>query len=712
MAEAPTTTTAFDLEQRVAALSPQQRAWLAQRLFSGDGASELPIYAASETTDSEPAISAARPIPPATQLVAYFVPASNTVPAATTLREHLRLQLPEYMVPVYYVPLSALPRTPNGKLDQRALPDPTGPGVAVTGTAVTAGSAPSENTTEDSSAVVLAASAAEAILASIWAEVLGFDTISVDDNFFEVGGDSILSIQIVARARQAGLRLAPDDLFQHQTVAELARVVETRRPSARRTLSDNTAPLTPIQHWFFELQLAEPQQWNQAVLLKSTIPLESHHLASALRILVQRHDALRLRFQQSSQGWQQEVGSPATRAEPLVGSYSLPAHDAAASTAALGAIAATVQSGFDLASGCLLRAAYIEDAIAGENLVLLAIHHLAIDAIGLGVLVEDLAHCYRQLAEGSVVVFPEPSATFQEWAHGLAAYAGQARMQSELGFWTQMLSMPSPLLPTDYARPADLAQINSEATSERVSVMATPEDTMALLHRRSPSGGTLVHDTLLTALALTVCEWCAHDTILVGLEGHGREGGALELDLSRSVGWFTSYYPLVLRLGADRTPAGALQAMRDQLQHVPQRGIGYGILRYLTTQGQEALAPLRTSELLFNYLGQFDRSRRGWDFLAAAEGDVGPLRSPRNRRHHLLECNAVVLNGVLQLHWEYSNRLHQRASIERLAVRYLAHLHSLVAQAASAPNIYTPADFPDANLTQAQLDELLNGLDL
>jgi non-ribosomal peptide synthase protein (TIGR01720 family) len=199
---------------------------------------------------------------------------------------------------------------------------------------------------------------------------------------------------------------------------------------------------------------------------------------------------------------------------------------------------------------------------------------------------------------------------------------------------------------------------------------------------------------------------------LVGLEGHGREGGVLQLDLSRSVGWYTSYYPLVLRLGVDRTPAGALQAMRDQLQRVPQRGIGYGILRYLTPQGQEALAPLHSSELLFNYLGQFDRSRRGWDFLAAAEGDVGPLRSPRNRRHHLLECNAVVLNGVLQLHWEYSNRLHQRASIERLGVRYLAHLHSLVTQTVSAPNTYTPADFPEANLTQAQLDELLNGLDL
>jgi non-ribosomal peptide synthase protein (TIGR01720 family) len=132
----------------------------------------------------------------------------------------------------------------------------------------------------------------------------------------------------------------------------------------------------------------------------------------------------------------------------------------------------------------------------------------------------------------------------------------------------------------------------------------------------------------------------------------------------------------------------------------------------LTPQGQEALAPLHSSELLFNYLGQFDRTRRGWDFLAAAEGDVGPLRSPRNRRHHLLECNAVVLNGVLQLHWDYSNRLHQRASIERLGVRYLAHLHSLVTQTVSAPNIYTPADFPEANLTQAQLDELLNGLDV
>jgi len=624
------------------------------------------------------------------QLVACVVPADGEGAALPEqLRAHLQARLPEYMRPTAFVVLDQLPLTPNAKVDRRALaarvaeaaPDSSAP----------AGQTAPRNPTEET-------------LAAVWAQVLGLPRVGVHANFFELGGDSILSIQVIARAAQAGLRLTPRQLFEHPTVAGLAAVAAVGvRVDAEQGLVTGSLPLTPIQRWFFQQAFPDPHHWNQAVLFGVRVPLDRAALTAALGDLLAHHDALRLRFSAADGGGQAQLADLAGGV-PLTW-IDLSDQPEAEHGSAVETHAAQAQASLNLAEGPLLRAVYFNCGAGRPARLLIVIHHLAVDGVSWRILLEDLQTAYQQRLAGAAPQLPAKTTSFKAWAERLAAYARTAAVQNELPFWLETLA------PGAGGLPVDLVDGDDDVASEQsVAVTFTADETRALLQDVPRAYHTEINDALLTALAQTLTRWTGARAALIDLEGHGREDVLPGVDVSRTVGWFTSVYPVRLELRPGLPPGEALKSVKEQLRRVPGRGLGYGLLRYLAAE--PALRGRPEAPVSFNYLGQFGRQAAPeaggpTPFEPAAESS-GLAQSPRAARSHRLDLNGGISAGCLRLEWTYSAARHRRATVERLAGDFAQALRDLIAHC-QAPQAggHTPSDFKLAKLDQRKLDKVL-----
>jgi non-ribosomal peptide synthase protein (TIGR01720 family) len=605
------------------------------------------------------------------------------------LRTFLQQKLPAYMVPTAFVVLEALPRTPNGKIDQQALPLPDimqSPGAAPFAAPRT----------------VL-----ERALADIWADILGLERVGVYDNFFELGGDSIQSIQIVARAHRIGFRLTPKHLFQHQTVAELAAAAGTLPTiQADQGLVIGPVPLTPIQSWFFEQELPDQHHWNQAVVLEVRQLLDCSILERVMQHLVRHHDMLRARFRRGADGWQQDIAHP--EVSPLCVRVDLSAWSAAQQDASIAKVATQLQASLNLETGPLIRLAFFDCGPRKSARLLVIIHHLIVDRVSWGILLQDLQMAYQQLSAGQVIQLPPKTTSFKHWAEHLTAYAPSEALRQELPYWSAALHAQISRLPIDYPGGA-----NTVASVRTVSVSLSPKETDALLQKVPHAYQTQMTDVLLTALTQVVAHWTGEPTLLIDLEGHGREEIVNGVDLSRTLGWFTTISPVLLRLDSAATPAVALPSVKEQLRHLPQRGIGYGVLRYLS-QDPEVRETLRASpqaEVCFNYLGRAERIVSGPVLFGPVHAASGPPRSLRGKRRYVLEVHGRLAEGQLHCDWTYSERLHRRDTVEGLARRFIEALRTLIVHCQSPEaGGYTPSDFPKMTLSQYELDELMAAL--
>jgi amino acid adenylation domain-containing protein/non-ribosomal peptide synthase protein (TIGR01720 family) len=618
------------------------------------------------------------------RLVAYVVPQPQSDFSLTELRNFLKSKLPEYMLPLAFVRLKALPLTPNGKVDRQALP------------------APDSVRPELEGQFVAPRTPVEESIAGIWTQVLGVDRIGIYDNFFELGGDSIMSIQIIARLNQAGLKLTPKQMFEHPTVAGLAAVADTT-PTIRveQDIVTGALPLTPIQHWFFEQELCEPHHWNQAVLLEAKQALVPDVLKQALQHLLQHHDALRLQFTPTASGWQQvNAGLKQAEAVPFA-TIDLSNTPTAEQAIALEARANQLQASLTLTTAPLMQLALFNLGDNQPNRLLIIIHHLVIDSVSWRILLEDLQTAYQQLSQGEVVQLPAKTTSFKQWSECLQEYARSTELQQERDHWIQTCRQPLIHLPVDHPHGA-----NTVALARTVSVSLSVEETRALLQEVPAAYRTEINDVLLTALVQVFAEWTNEPFLLVDLEGHGREGIAKDIDLSRTVGWFTTIFPVVLILEGISQPGEVLKAIKEQLRRIPHRGIGYGVLRYLSQDAQ--LPTLPQAEVRFNYLGQFDQAEPQSSMFKLVNQTPGASRSPKSTRRYLLDINGFVLEGQLQLEWTYSEQIHSRSTIELLAKRYIEALRSLISHCQS-PDAggYTASDFPQANLKQEDLEQFL-----
>jgi amino acid adenylation domain-containing protein/non-ribosomal peptide synthase protein (TIGR01720 family) len=626
------------------------------------------------------------------RLVAYLTQRAEAAPRGPAdlieeLRAAVKAELPDYMVPAAFVFLDAFPLTPNGKLDRRALPAPD-----VSGQLQDRYLAPR--------------SAAELCLADIWAKVLGVARVGVHDNFFSLGGDSILTIQVVSRATQAGLPLTPRLLFQHQTVAELAQAAEALQPAhAEQGRVSGPVPLTPIQRDFFERPFPNPHHWNQALLLALTQPLEPELIERALAELANHHDALRHRFALSADGWRQACLADAE--PPRLERIDLRAVPPEARAEAIEHAANAAQAGLNLSAGPIWRALWFGAGTGVPSRLALVVHHLVMDGVSWRILLEDLHAACQQLTQGQAVRLPPKTVSFKTWAERLADHARSDRVQAEAAYWLdprRSIARPWPVDHPDGSR--------REAASTRLAVGLSAAETQSLLREAPAAYRTDINDLLLAALATALCGWTRHDAVLVTLEGHGREPLFEDADPSRTVGWFTSEFPVLLAPAPDHAPGATLKAVKEQLRQVPGRGLGYGLLRYLggADGAAAALAAQPAAPVVFNYLGQFDAQLPDDAPFALLSDSVGTDLDPDAPRSHELEIVAKVWQGQLQLVWHYSGERYQAATIAALAERYLRDLQALIAHCLSpAAGGYTPSDFPLAGLDQAALDAAFGG---
>ncbi|AHG93601.1 amino acid adenylation domain protein (plasmid) [Gemmatirosa kalamazoonensis] len=621
------------------------------------------------------------------RLVAFLVAAREPL-SAGALREHLLATLPEYMVPAVFAWLPALPLSSNGKVDRRALPDAEGVGRAAL-----------------SGRYVAPRTDAERTLAEIWAQVLRVERVGVDDNFFELGGDSLLSVQIVARAALAGLKLSLTQVLRHPTVASLAHVAQTTTANAvAHAEIVGEVPLTPVQHWFFEGQREQLHHWNQAFLFTAPAELDDAVLADAVDAVTRHHDSLRLRFERTPNGWRARCAADAPAAHiEVVELGHLPE---TSQHAAITEASVRVQGTLDLARGPLLRAALFRLGADRPARLLVAVHHLAIDGVSWRVLREDLETAYTQRAAGSPIALPARTTPFGAWATRLNDASVRDTLRNELAYWEAVGSPASVRLPRDLAASGE----DFAAYTDTVVVRLGEDETRALLQAVPAAYNTQINDALLAALAESFGGWVGPSggDIVVNLEGHGREALVDGADLSRTLGWFTTIFPVRLPLGAADLGA-RLRETKERLRAVPGRGVGYGVLRYLG-DGAETLRAQTTPDVVFNYMGQFDQVVAGSTLFAHAPESTGSWYGPRTVRRHLLEINALVIDGRLEIRWSYSERTHRRETIAGMADAYVAALRALVAHC-TAPGVggYTPSDFPLARLDQAAVDRLTNG---
>ncbi|TFF33944.1 amino acid adenylation domain-containing protein, partial [Pseudomonas sp. RIT623] len=614
------------------------------------------------------------------QLVAYVV-LDGVDPAQ--LRPALAGVLPDYMVPAHFVALPALPLNANGKVDRRALPAPD--------------ASPAQL------AYVAPRSALEQGIAAIWQEVLQREQIGLGDNFFELGGDSIMSIQVVSRARQAGIVFTPKQLFKHQTVQALASVAvlgDSRQRAEQGPLA-GALPLLPIQQQFFARAVPERHHWNQSVLLQAHQRIDAQVLETALRALVEHHDGLRQRFDEGAQGWQARYLSLEEQRQQWQATPLCRQHQGVTGEA-LQALCEATQRSLDLSQGPLLRALLL-DLDDGSQRLLLVIHHLLVDGVSWRVIFEDLQCAYNQLAAGQAPRLQAKTDSLRLWGERLQAHAQGALATQQLDYWLRTLEGVDGDLPA-LRRDVPLRQDRQATVSTRLSA----ESTQRLLQQAPAAYRTQVNDLLLAALARVLGDWTGRDAVLVQLEGHGREEIFDGIDLTRTLGWFTCKYPVRLPTAAHWPQA--IKVAKQQLRAVPDKGIGFAALRHLGEPEVRArLAALPEPRVTFNYLGQFDGSFADDtpSLFSPARESSGAEQSASAPLGNWLTLNGQVYGGTLSIDWSFSPDMFEPQAMQALAEAYGQALEALVEHCCT-PGVVgaTPSDFPLAGLDQASLDAL------
>lgn len=635
----------------------------------------------------EAVVVAREDIPGVKRLVAYLV-SSLSEADLDAIRSHLKGTLPEFMVPAAFVFMETLPLSPNGKIDRKALPAPARDQEAL------------DSYTAPRTSI-------EQKLVDIWSRVLRVERVGIHDNFFELGGDSILSIQAISLARREGVKITPTLLFANQTIAELAAVaISTEEVKTAEHLAVGEVILTPIQRWFFEQQLVEPHHFNQAVLLDVIEPLDQIVVKLALNELSRQHDALRLRFHDNGGEWQQYYSDGPTA--PVLHWVDLSAVDRGMQRQQIEEKAAAMQAGLQLDQGPIWQVAYFDLGTGNQDRLLFVIHHLAVDGISWRILIEDFESAYRQLHAKQVVKWPAKTISYKVWAERLVSYAKGNELKQELPYWQAVTDHESAKLSLKAL--ALSGEENREGRAQTLTMSLSVQETDALLKQIAPVYNTQINDVLLTALVQAWGRWSQTQTLLIDLEGHGREDLFGEIDSTRTVGWFTSIFP-VRFICSDRVsewqPGETLKAVKEQLRAIPRRGVGYGLLRYLS--GDSSLIGRAEPAIIFNYFGQFDQMLVGSQLFRFGQESSGPWRSPKQRRRYAIEINCMVLDGKFEARWTYPEHIvGDKRGIQPLADEYMAALRQVIAHCLlPEAGGRTPSDFPLANLNQSSLDKLL-----
>ncbi|WP_147203649.1 non-ribosomal peptide synthetase, partial [Segetibacter aerophilus] len=614
------------------------------------------------------------------RLVGYIV--AKTAFDKHAISAFLLERLPEYMVPALWVELDSLPLTSNGKVDKQALPEPDATKLTV-------------------NEYVAPATEFQRALAEIWQQLLGVERIGIEDNFFELGGDSILTIQVVSRANRLGYHLQPKDIFVHQTIARITRAIADRSAIAVRAEQGELtgfAGLLPIQQWYLEQESSDVSHFNQSVLLSINKSITEDVLSAAVKQLSTFHDSLRFRFYKKDGKWQQEYTS-----KQASFSYEDLSNVKGSINSIIADVANKYQFLLDIETGKLFQAVLIQTPDTEEdNRFLLVIHHLAVDGVSWRILLADLEVIISQLLDKQKVDLGSKSTSYRQWYNSLQQYGQSKQLLSQIGYWQNIVKSYEPVAVDNKFDGVVLVK-----DTAHYQLRLAAEQTRSLLQQVPKVYHTEINDLLLGALAKTLCSWSATDKIIIGLEGHGREDIEEGLDISRTVGWFTNLYPVLLELGPATSNDELIKTVKEQLRQVPNKGLGYGVLRYINKEA--TLTNAKSWDVVFNYLGQLDNvsGESKW-FKGAAEG-AGASRSENLRVDEKLAIDSSVQAGELIFNWSYSKKHFDKDTIETIASSYITNLTALIAHCLKQEkSVATPSDFDlSAEVNYRELDKFL-----
>ena len=536
------------------------------------------------------------------------------------------------------------------------------------------------------------------MLQQVWQEVLGRSPIGIHDNYFMNGGDSIKSIQVASRLNRAGYRVEMKDIFKNPTIARLAPLLKKSHRTADQTPVTGPVLLTPVQREFFQHQSPGGHHFNQAVMLHSTGPLDRDTVQTVFTKLMEHHDALRMVFRMEEGGVVQEnLGIGDVTLE--IDEQDLT--DVADPKVRLSQIAAALQASFHPETGPLLKLGLYR--MNDGHRLLMVIHHLVTDGVSWRVLFEDLAQLLTQIEEGQPLTLPPKSDSFQTWARALDQYARQPRLLAELPYWRKVknLSKEAFVLPRDFAAGSNL--VKDIATQ---SFTLTKEETGALLTSAHNAFGTDTQDLLITALAMGLNRHWGARRLLLTLEGHGREEIVQDIDLSRTVGWFTSTYPVVVDVDGGQDLAAHITHVKENLRAIPHRGAGYGILTHMTPKELLDEDLKVHPPIIFNYLGQFDTDLSKLPFAVAAE-NAGSERHPEGERRFDWNVSVMAAGGRLEYSIIYSAKQYKEETMRAVLAAIQLRLRDLMDVCLSKKERrFSPSDFTYKLLSQKQLDSL------
>ncbi|MGW8062456.1 amino acid adenylation domain-containing protein [Streptomyces ziwulingensis] len=699
------------------------------------------------------------------RLIAHLVPADPFAPPASEeLRGWLAALLPAHLVPAELRFTAALPRTPNGKLARETDPEPLAAPAerAPAPQAATPQAATSEATTREATPAVSATSAVSAtpvlsavsatpvpsavpatpvpsvasaapapddvapsredLVAAAFAAVLRETDVPRDRSFFDLGGDSIMSIQLVSHLRQSGLVLVPQDIFEHKTVQALALVA---RESARRTTDEDAAavgdvPLTPIVHWLRD-QGGPVDGFHQAVLLRVPGGLRADRLTTAVQALVDHHDAFRLRLDRSAPGWSLEV-RPAGSVLAADCVRRVPAGGVTGDglLRLLSEETARAQRELDVAEGRMIRVVWFDAGPDHPGRLLFMANHLACDGVSWRVVVPDLVGAYQDAEAGRTPVLRPVETSLRHWSRSLSEQARTPERQAELPLWERMLDVPGPR----FARRALDTARDTTGTARSRTVVYEAERARHLFTTIPFAFHCEINDVLLTALAVAV-QRCLGTTgdVLIDIEGHGREPVVPGADLSRTIGWFTSMYPVRMAPGTAAAGTGApfgaalgdaLRRVKEQLRAIPDKGIGFGMLRHLgPEEGRRRLAAAEPRDIGFNYFGRFLLPSEGGeeDWSPAPETGMTAGADADMPLDHPLSVNALTEDTpegtALRIAFSWADGAVDDDRVDELIGHWFEALDALAAHAAEpGAGGRTPSDFPLVALGQREIELL------
>ena len=645
-----------DFQERINRLSRQQKLLLARQIGADN---------TTKTSGQNNSI----------QSIAAYLVADEPI-ETNDLRQGLKDKLPEYMIPSKFVQLDELPRLPNGKIDVNSLKLPV-----------------EEESSFSKTGVCAPKTEVEIQLVEIWEEVLGFRPIGVHDNFFEVGGDSILSIQIVAKARQKGIFLGPNQIFENQTISELALFANTENKNISEETIVGNVPLLPIQHWFFEQHKNTPDHWNQAMMFNVPENLNTDILQKSIEYLIEHHDALRLRFEKTEGSWNAFVAEHAE--VNAFTSIDLTGSSPVEMDSMIEAKSIELQTNQDLSKSGLFQTLFFKSGQGNQNKMLLIAHHLLVDNISWQILVSDLESIYAHLIRDEEIALFSKTTSYHQWGNHLIELSKSGEFDDEIEFWKEQNYSEKIPIDIDSHLPID------EKSIKTLALVIDSAATENLLRNSNEAYHTKTEELLIAALMLGFEKWANIKSLCLGLEKHGRKFN--KIDLTNTVGWFTTYFPVSLKIEDATKFKSTIISIKEKLRSIPNEGIGFGVLRYLKKLDGLTQQP----QVIFNFLG----NQKSFDSNVLGKGQFisKGVRSPESERYHLLEINAFIEEGRLNLQFSFSEKFHKPETIQNLIELFEYALRQLIEHCSSQETSqHSPSDFPEANLSQDDFDTLLN----